>query len=107
MTTSAENTVQPTTAGGPTAVPESAGLAVVTDALAKHTGTDRELITPGLRVAEVPGIESVRLLRVLSHIEDVCAVTVPEDFPFESATVQDLADHIEQQTKAREGGDGS
>lgn len=69
-------------------------LGLLVDALSRHTGTAAGEIRPEQLVAEVPGMESVRLLRLLTEFEDVHGAGVPESFPFDVATVADLADGL-------------
>ncbi|MEU6862243.1 phosphopantetheine-binding protein [Streptomyces sp. NPDC046876] len=72
----------------------SHALSAVTGALALHTGAEEHQIKTEERLALIPGIESVKLLRAVADIEDGCGVLIPDDFAFETATVQELADCV-------------
>jgi acyl carrier protein len=77
-----------------TAIPDGSALAgcaaLVTQALAAQTGLQPDDIEPGLALAEIPGIESVKVIRAIVEIEDAYAIVIPDDFLFETATVADL-----------------
>lgn len=69
-------------------------LATVTAALAAQTDLRADQIDVNDRLATLPGIESVKILRAVVRIEDECAISVPDDFLFETATVQELVDLV-------------
>lgn len=68
--------------------------AVVATALAAQTGATPEEITPDQQLAMIPGIESVRILRAVVRIEDEFDIAIPDDFLFETATVQQLVELV-------------
>lgn len=69
-------------------------LATVTAALAAQSDLRADQIDVGHRLATLPGIESVKILRAVVRIEDECAISIPDDFLFETATVQELVDLV-------------
>jgi acyl carrier protein len=83
---------------------QNALLDLLIEALARHTGTAAADIRPAQRVADIPGMESVRLLRLLTEFQDEHAAGVPDTFPFDVATVQDLAEGLARSIE--DGADG-
>jgi acyl carrier protein len=78
-----------------TAIPDGSALAdysaLVIQALATQVELRPDEIDPGTALGAIPGIESVKVLRAIVEIEEACAIVVPDDFLFETATVADLA----------------
>jgi acyl carrier protein len=69
-------------------------LALVCAALAAEADPDLEKIDPAWELASIPGLESVKALRAVVRIEDAYGIAIPDDFLFETATVQQLADLV-------------
>ena len=69
-------------------------LDVVVDALADQIGIHRDQIDPDRPLAAIPEVESIHVLRAISSIEQACAVEIPDDFLFETATVRELAEFV-------------
>ncbi|GAA0368890.1 acyl carrier protein [Streptomyces blastmyceticus] len=69
-------------------------LDIVVRALAVEAGVPERSIDTGKPLSAVPGIESVKALRAITSIEDQCAVVIPDDFLFETATVRELAEFV-------------
>jgi acyl carrier protein len=77
------------------AIPGGAAVADYTALVIRALATQVELrpdeIDPLAALGAIPGIESVKVLRAIVEIEEACAIVVPDDFLFETATVADLA----------------
>ena len=69
-------------------------LAVVCAALAAEADPDLDGIDPEWQLPLIPGLESVKALRAVVRIEDECGIAIPDDFLFETNTVQQLADLV-------------
>jgi acyl carrier protein len=69
-------------------------LAAVVQALARQVGVPAADIAPDTPLAQVPEIESVKVLRAIAEVEDSYRILIPDDFPFETATVRELAELI-------------
>ncbi|HEV2635620.1 MAG TPA: phosphopantetheine-binding protein [Actinocrinis sp.] len=74
--------------------PDVDHLALVCAALAAEADPDLVRIDPAWELSAVPGLESVKALRAVVRIEDACRIEIPDDFLFETATVQQLADLV-------------
>ena len=71
-------------------------LSIALDALATHAGVDPQKIDVDAPLSAIEGIESVKALRAISEIEDACAVLLPDDFLFVTATVRQFCDFVAQ-----------
>jgi acyl carrier protein len=71
-------------------------LTVVVDALAGQVGIDAARIDPDRPLSAVPDVESIHVLRAITVIEETYAVLIPDDFLFETATVRELANLVQQ-----------
>jgi acyl carrier protein len=63
---------------------------------------DRE-ITPESDLRELPGVESIKLLRVISKVEKRYGVELDDDVIFDSSTIAQIAAAIESAAAARAG----
>jgi len=66
-------------------------LSTVVDVLAAQLALAPQDIDPDRPLSELPGMESVLLLRAVADIEDACGVSIPDDLLFETGTARDLA----------------
>jgi acyl-CoA synthetase (AMP-forming)/AMP-acid ligase II/acyl carrier protein len=73
-------------------------LAIVTGALAAEASTDPGKIHAPQELAAIPGLDSVKILRAVVRIEEDSGISIPDDFLFETATVQDLANLVTRLT---------
>ncbi|MFI0980759.1 acyl carrier protein [Streptomyces sp. NPDC021093] len=69
--------------------------AVVT-ALAEVLGVETADIDVEAPLKGLPGMESVKLLRVVVRVEEVCGIAVPDEVLYESGTARELARNIVQ-----------
>jgi acyl carrier protein len=76
-------------------------LQLVKEVIAEHSAMTAQSIDPQLTLAAIPGIESVKALRAISEIEDRLGVVIPDDFLFETATVQEMAAYVADLAEAR------
>jgi len=72
---------------------------VVVAALAAAVSLAADQIKTSQRLAQIPGMESVKILRAVVRIEDYYHINVPDDFLFETATVADLIDLVARLVK--------
>ncbi|MFD4370796.1 acyl carrier protein [Streptomyces sp. NPDC058486] len=64
--------------------------ASVRDALAAEVGIEARTVTGDAELSLLPGMESVKLLRVVSALEEVHGVALDDDVLFSIETVDDL-----------------
>ncbi|MCT2589310.1 acyl carrier protein [Streptomyces sp. N2-109] len=69
-------------------------LDIVVRALAEQAGVSAADVDTAKPLSAIPGIESVKALRAITDIEDECGVVIPDDFLFETATVNELAEFV-------------
>lgn len=55
-----------------------------------------EEITPGTNLRELPGVESIKVLRIIAKIERLYDVELDDELVFRVKTIQELAEAIEQ-----------
>ncbi len=79
-------------------------LSIVLDALATHAGVDPSRIGLNEPLSAIPGIESVTALRAITEVEDACGVLIPDDFLFETATVEQFCHQIAELRRAKPAG---
>jgi acyl carrier protein len=73
--------------------PETVRLAVFASLAAQLETTAAE-IDPDTPLIELPGMESVLLLRAIVMIEEELGVTIPDDIFYEASTPRQLADIV-------------
>lgn len=88
MTTSAEQRTERNPNVGTTAPADV--TASVLDALAAELGVAPDTVAPDAELSALPGMESVKLLRIVSALEEVHGVALDDDALFSIETVDDL-----------------
>jgi acyl carrier protein len=77
--------------------PEEA-LKKTTDILFDQLGVDRDLITPGAKLEEDLGADSLDLVEIIMSMEDEFTIDIPDEHAEKLQTVQQLADYAQNHT---------
>jgi acyl carrier protein len=67
---------------------------LVASTIAKELNLDEHQLTPTMDLRAIAGVESIKVLRIISRVEQNCEVELDDDAVFRVTTIQDIVDAV-------------